>query len=257
VRRGNRSPRPSPGGERPRDRAEEAVLRARATAYKQIPARGTTVHGETVVGLEPTVLKHRGLTSEEQADKSTTTRVLDDAAVTTGKIADEAVGSTKISAGLMNPGQATPGLRSISDTLGGSSLRAAAGDHSHGSGNSMDFDYLPEAQRRRALRVRQYLRARKGEMFARSGTAGERLVAVENRCEALTFMVLALARCLIDAPDLTAEQRQAARDAGGPALDFFEYRMYEARGDESFHDRTLPGYANEHPDMGEWVSPVA
>jgi hypothetical protein len=121
----------------------------------------------------------------------------------------------------------------------------------------MDFDYLPEAQRRRALRMRAYLRSRKGEMLTRAGTAAERLVQVENRCEALTFMVLTLARCLIDASDLTAEERQQLRDAGQEIGDFFEYRQFVAKGEEgSFHDRSLPGYSSEHPDMGEWVSPL-
>jgi hypothetical protein len=49
--------------------------------------------------------------------------------------------------------------------------------------------------------------------------------------------------------------RCGMRDAGETIGDFFEYRMYEARGDESFHDRTLPGYANEHPDMNGWIDP--
>jgi hypothetical protein len=93
-------------------------------------------------------------------------------------------------------------------------VRVSASDHSHGSGNTLDFDYLPEVQRRRALRVRQYLRNHKGEMLARTGTAAERLVQVENRCEVLTFAVLGLLRVLIDAPDLTAEERQQMRDAG-------------------------------------------
>jgi hypothetical protein len=182
---------------------------------------------------------------------------LADAAATTAKIADEAVGSTKISANLTNPAQDTPGLRSIGPALGGSSVRVSASDHSHGSGNTLDFDYLPEVQRRRALRVRQYLRNHKGEMLARTGTAAERLVQAENRCEVLTFAVLGLLRVLIDAPDLTAEERQQMRDAGESIGDFFEYRMYEARGDENYHDRSLPGYSTESPDMGEWISPLA
>jgi hypothetical protein len=196
-----------------------------------------------------------GVGTPELADNATTEAKLAASAVTTAKIADEAVGSTKISAGLTNPGQDTPGLRSIGPALGGSSARVSASDHSHGSGNTLDFDYLPEVQRRRALRVRQYLRNHKGEMLARTGTAAERLVQAENRCEVLTFAVLGLLRVLIDAPDLTAEERQQMRDAGETIGDFFEYRMYEARGDENYHDRTLPGYANEHPDMNGWIDP--
>jgi hypothetical protein len=238
------------------------VRGGRATAYLHIPDRDTIdpITGETAVGLPGTKLALGAVNTPELADN----------AATAAKIADQAVGLLKISDGAKNPAQATSGLRSIGNFLGGSSVQSAAGDHSHGSGNSLDFDYLPEAARRRALRVRQYLRARKGEMLARSGTASERLVQVENRCEALTFMVLALARCLIDAPDLSAEERQQMRDAGETIEDFFEYRQFLARGraledeessssetNESFHDRSLPGYSSEHPDMGEWVSPVA
>jgi hypothetical protein len=231
-----------------RKTVEQRINAKRATAHWHVPDRGQ---------VDPhTGESWQGIAGAKMALGAVDSDVLATAAVTTAKIADEAVGSTKISAGLTNPMQDTPGLRSIGPALGGSSVRVSASDHSHGSGNTLDFDYLPEVQRRRALRVRQYLRNHKGDMFSRTGTAGERLVQLENRCEALTFMVLSLARCLIDAADLTAEERQAARDAGHSVKDFFEYRMADVKNeDESFHDRTLPGYANEHPDMNGWIDP--
>jgi hypothetical protein len=98
-----------PGGVKRRT-VEQRINAKRATAHLHTPDRGEVdPHtGETWGGIPGSKMALGAVDSD----------VLATAAVTTAKIADEAVGSTKISAGLTNPGQDTPGLRSIGPALG-------------------------------------------------------------------------------------------------------------------------------------------
>ena len=142
---------------------------------------------------------------------------------------------------LRNPGQGTHGLRTISNTLGGSSPQCSAGDHSHGSGNSHDIDLLPEAHQRRILLARQ--RVRNNIRNLDTLTAAElRLYIRELAIVALSALALE-----IDAPDLTAEKRKAKRDAGEEMPLFSEWRLAEGG---KLHDPTHPRYVEGLPDEG-------
>jgi len=134
---------------------------------------------------------------------------------------------------MRNPGQNTHGLRTISNTLGGSSPQASAGDHSHGSGNSCDFDLLPETHRKRILLARGRVRTNVRNLDTLT-TAQFRFYVRE-----LSIVALAALALQIDAPDLTADERQARREAGESMPWFTEWRIPEG---EVLHDRTRPRY---------------
>ena len=143
--------------------------------------------------------------------------------------------------GMRNPGQATPGLRSIGDILGGSGVQAASSNHSHGSGNSHDFDLLPSSHQNRILLARQ--RVRNNIRNLDTLTAAElRLYIRELAIVALSALALE-----IDAPDLTAEQRRDKRASGEEMPLFSEWRLAEG---EKLHDPTHPRYVQGLPNEG-------
>jgi hypothetical protein len=134
---------------------------------------------------------------------------------------------------LRNPGQDTWGLRSISNTLGGNSVQVSAGNHSHGSGNSSDFDLLPEIHQKRILLARQRVRNNVRNLDVLT-TAQFRFYMRE-----LSVVALAALALQIDAPDLKADERLAKREAGESVPWFTEWRIPE---NEILHDRTRPRY---------------
>jgi hypothetical protein len=170
---------------------------------------------------------------------------LADGIVTNPKIAGQAVGLSKISDGAKNPGQATAGLRSIGNFLGGSSVQASAGDHSHGSGNSSDFDLLPAAHQRRILLARQRVRNNIRKL--------DTLTDVQLRLyiRELSIVALAALSLEIDAVDLTAEERRAKRDAGEEIKLFSEWRLPSNGPDtKPLHDSSHVRYQEGLPDVG-------
>lgn len=149
-------------------------------------------------------------------------------------------------ASLRNPAQGAPGLRSISDLLGGARVTVAAGDHSHGSGNTMDLDYLPDEERRRFLA--QSLLLRRGKR-----AASEASDVTRQEFETMRSVLLTLVHILRDAPDLDGFERERLRRRGELP---FEKAMFEwRRGEEAeeageyIHHRKLKNYATPHPDL--------
>ena len=142
---------------------------------------------------------------------------------------------------MRNAGQANSSLRTIGGPLGGNSLQAAAGDHSHGSGNSSDFDLLPEAHQRRILLARQ--RVRNNIRNLDTLTAAELRLYIRE----LAIVALAALSLEIDAVDLTAEQRRDKRAAGEQVALFSEWRLGE---DAFLHDPTHPHYVEGLPNEG-------
>ncbi len=188
------------------------------------------------------------------ADFAITTGKIAGLAVDTGKLADLSVGTGKLIGGavtgakiddsLRNPGQGTHGLRTIGSLLGGTSLAASAGDHSHGSGNTMDFDYLPDTYRRRSLAQRLSVR--------RSARRNGGVIGREE-FRTLQSLVLTLAHILQDAPDLDAYERERLRQRGELPFEraMFEWRRHQETGDDGgyIHDHSLAHYATAHADL--------
>jgi hypothetical protein len=163
-------------------------------------------------------------------------------------IAAQAVSNGQIDDEIKGPGQGTFGLRAIGTLLGGGSVQAASSNHSHGSGNTHDFDYLPDTHQARILLARQ--RVRQNIRNLDTLTAAQfRLYIRELAIVALSALALE-----VDAPDLTAEERRAKRQAGESIPDFFEWRRsaeLEAAGEEApLHSHDLPRYQEGLPDVG-------
>jgi hypothetical protein len=170
-------------------------------------------------------------------------------AIETDHIKDQAITAAKITDNLRNPPQGVYGLRTIGSLLGGDSTQAAAGNHSHGSGNTHDFDYLPDTHQARILLARQRVRANIRNL--------DTLTAAQFRLYIRELAIVSLCALAleIDAPDLTAEERRQKRQAGEALPEFFEWRRsaeLEAS-DESapLHTHDLPRYVEGQTDVGE------
>jgi hypothetical protein len=211
----------------------------------------TSVTGAKIAAqaVSTTELNGNAVTAVKIADLAVTTGKLDTQSVTTEKIGTGQVTLGKMDANATNPAQSIAGLRSIGSLLGGDSTQAAAGNHSHGSGNTHGFDYLPDAHISRILLARQRVRANIRNL--------DTLTAAQFRLYIRELAIVALCALAleIDAPDLTAEERRQKRQAGETLPDFFEWRRaaaLEAEGEEApLHTHNLPRYMEGQTDVGE------
>jgi hypothetical protein len=178
-----------------------------------------------------------------------TTVKIEDLAVTEAKLGPQSVTGGKVSDNLKGTAQSVYGLRTIGNLLGGDALTAAAGNHSHGSGNTHDFDYLPDTHISRILLARQRVRANIRNLDTLTN-AQFRLYIRELAIVSLCALALE-----VDAPDLTAEERRQKRLSGEQIEDFFEWRRsaeLEASGEEGvLHAHDLPRYMGGQTDVGE------
>jgi hypothetical protein len=178
-----------------------------------------------------------------------TTVKIEDLAVTEAKLGPQSVTGGKVSDNLKGTAQSVYGLRTIGNLLGGDALTAAAGNHSHGSGNTHDFDYLPDTHQARILLARQRVRNNIRNL--------DTLTAAEFRLYVRELSIVALAALAleVDAPDLTAEERRNMRLSGVAAKDFFEWRRsdeLQAEGVSApLHTHDLPRYQIGLPDVGD------
>jgi hypothetical protein len=236
-----------------------------------IPDRDTTdIHGNTFPGLSGNKLAAQAVSSTEVANFAITTTKIDGLAVTTPKLEDlgviteklaplgvttpkiadlsvitekiapEAVTLVKMHPAATNPAQTAGGLRSIGNLLGGDSTQAAAGNHSHGSGNAHDIDLLPTSHQRRILLARQ--RVRNNIRNLDTLTAAEFRLYVRE----LSIVAMAALSLEIDSVDLTADERLAKRDAGETLPLFGEWRLQEG---QTLHDANHPRYVEGQPDI--------
>jgi hypothetical protein len=186
-----------------------------------------------------------GVGTEEMADAAATNPKIADGAVGNVKVADGAITSPKVNDSIKNPGQGTTCLRTIGNFLGGSSVQASAGDHSHGSGNSSDFDLLPLSHQRRILLARQRVR----NSLRNLGTLTDAQLRLFLR--ELSIVALGALSLEIDAPDLTAEQRRARRDAGEDLPLFSEWRLpSNGPNTKPLHDSSHVRYQEGLPNEG-------
>jgi hypothetical protein len=164
----------------------------------------TSVTGAEIAAqaVGTTEINGNAVTTVKISDFAVTTSKLDTQSVTQEKIGAGEVTLSKMHPTAENPAQSVAGLRSIGDLLGGDSTQAAAGNHSHGSGNSHDFDYLPETHQARILLARQRVRANIRNLDTLSA-AQFRFFVRELAIVGLSALALE-----IDAPDLTAEERR-------------------------------------------------
>jgi hypothetical protein len=166
--------------------------------------------------------------------------------IDTGHIVDDAVTLPKIAPSVKGslsggPNQGDKGLREIGNALGGTARAAAAGDHSHGSGNSTDFDMLPQAHQDRILLARSRVRENIRNLDAL--TAAQFRLFVRE----LAIVAVAALNLEIEAPDYTAEERVALRKSGTPLPLFHEWRLDEG---ETLFDLDKPRYQGGFTDIG-------
>jgi hypothetical protein len=209
------------------------------------------LHGSKVTGTGSVV---QGVLADLSASKVTsgtfdlariptiTRAKIDNLAVDTPQLEDGSVNLAKVNDAIKNPAQSTAGLRSISTFLGGSGVQASASDHSHGSGNSHDFDLLPQTHRDRILLARQRVRSNIRNL--------DTLTAAEFRLYVRELSIVALAAFALeaDAVDLTAEERRDKRAAGENLPLFAEWRVPEGK---HLHDADQPRYTQGLPAEGE------
>ena len=155
------------------------------------------------------------------------------------------VGPNHIFDSLRSPVQGDHGLLRIANTLGGNARSVPASDHSHGSGNTMDFDMLPGPERRRfltqTLLLRRNLQRETDETVPVSRAEYRRLASI----------VATLAHILRDAPDLDGFERERMRKSETMKYEdrFFEWRNGGEEDDRFIHDREHPLYESPHPDL--------
>ncbi|MDP9474547.1 MAG: hypothetical protein M3R38_02410 [Actinomycetota bacterium] len=198
------------------------------------------------------------VTTPKLADLSVTTGKIANLAVDAPQISGGAVGEVKLAAAIKNGAQTVHSARTIGSALGGTSLASAAGDHSHGSGNTMDFDFLSTPQRRRALAQRLTVRRTLRDFKPIEGDP-EGTVTVEQYNRLLRFVRLlasqqqTLVHILQDAPDLDGFERERRRRRGNLPFPeaMFEWRRHKQIGDRGgyVHQPHLHHYANPHVDL--------
>lgn len=195
---------------------------------------------------------------------------LDNGVIKKDYLASESVGEAKLHSSIRNGSWTTYSARTIGALLGGTVNNVASGNHSHGSGNSLDFDYLPTAHKERVFSSRTQARD-----YRRRIAAGETL-SQDEMLDALWHALYLGATGVmveIDAPDLSAEERHDMRLRGDVFGEFFEYRRQEQIDSEvqrlirsasmgkgsmaaadthaesqHLHAPHLRWYATEHPD---------
>jgi hypothetical protein len=236
---------------------EQIVAQAVTSPKIASQAVGTTELGPTSVTTAKIASQAVG-TSEIAPGSVNTTKIalqavgtteINGLAVTEAKLGPQSVTGGKVSDNLKGPAQSIYGLRTIGNLLGGDALTAAAGNHSHGSGNTHDFDYLPDTHQARILLARQRVRNNIRNL--------DTLTAAEFRLYVRELSIVALAALAleVDAPDLTAEERRNMRLSGVAAKDFFEWRRsdeLQAEGVSApLHTHDLPRYQIGLPDVGD------
>jgi hypothetical protein len=234
-------------------------INANAVTTGKLAAQAVTTNELAPTSVTGAKIAAQAVGTTEINGNAITTVKINDFAVTTGKLDTQSVTQEKIGGGEVtlskmhptaeNPSQSVAGLRSIGSLLGGDSTQAAAGNHSHGSGNTHDFDYLPDSHQARILLARQRVRNNIRNLDTLTA-AVFRLFVRELAIVALTALALE-----IDAPDLTAEERRQKRLSGEQIADFFEWRRSEALGvsgeNAPLHAHDLPRYQQGQTDVGE------
>lgn len=159
----------------------------------------------------------------------------------------ELVGSVTGAENTGGPAQDNKGVRKIFGN--GTSLGASASDHTHGSGNTLDFDYMPVAIKNRVILARQRVK----DNWKLLGTLDmARRVELEKE---MVLLVLACASILMDAPDFSAEQRTEMRERGliseAKGNEFFEHRLVHKieSGSKRLHDKDDRAQAWVYDDL--------
>lgn len=175
-------------------------------------------------------------------------------AVDNAALGTSAVTAIKIHPSLENPADNIYGLRTIGGLLGGTSVAAAAADHSHASGETSSFEVLPVAERRRSLAQRLTIRRKLRDFkpIEGEGVSAEDYNNLLGYVQLLASQIQTLSHLLQDAPDRDAFEREDMFRRGEITDEniFFEYR-HGHKQHTGRHIALLPHKwtMNAHPDL--------